>query len=145
MLQRGDFDVTSCDSVAMFFGYSVCVTEASSVYWRPLTLRGHWVWPRRWGKCLRIPITQLPQCSAEVLNGPQAWIIHSRECNFFDVFAAFVRHHGSRVSYDMTKELTMKGTVTEYQYQNPQIYIMYDVKDEKGDVVHWGVETIGMI
>ena len=54
-------------------------------------------------------------------------------------------HHGSRVSYDMTKELTMKGTVTEYQYQNPQIYIMYDVKDEKGDVVHWGVETIGMI
>jgi hypothetical protein len=54
-------------------------------------------------------------------------------------------HHGSRVSYDMTKELTMKGTVTEYQYQNPHIYIMYDVKDEKGDVVHWGVETYSPI
>jgi hypothetical protein len=54
-------------------------------------------------------------------------------------------HHGSRVSYDMTKELTMKGTVTEYQYQNPHVYIMYDVKDEKGDIVHWGVETYSPI
>jgi len=54
-------------------------------------------------------------------------------------------HHGSRVSYDMTKELAMKGTVTDYQYQNPHIYIMYDVNDEKGDVVHWGVETYSPI
>jgi hypothetical protein len=31
--------------------------------------------------------------------------------------------------------------VTEYQYQNPHIYILYDVKDETGNVEHWGVET----
>ena len=50
-------------------------------------------------------------------------------------------HHGSRVSYDLSKQVTMKGVVTEYQYQNPHIYIMYDVKDENGNVVHWGAET----
>ena len=50
-------------------------------------------------------------------------------------------HHGSRVSYDLSKQITMKGVVTEYQYQNPHIYIMYDVKDENGNVVHWGAET----
>ena len=55
--------------------------------------------------------------------------------------ASLFAHHGSRVSYDLTKQVTMKGVVTEYQYQNPHIYIMYDVKDESGSVAHWGVET----
>jgi hypothetical protein len=51
-------------------------------------------------------------------------------------------HHGSRVSYDLRKELTM---VTAYVYQNPHIYVMYDVKSEDGNVVHWGVETYSPI
>jgi hypothetical protein len=55
--------------------------------------------------------------------------------------APMLAHHGSRVSYDLSKQITMKGVVTEYQYQNPHIYIMYDVKDENGNVVHWGAET----
>lgn len=55
--------------------------------------------------------------------------------------ASLFAHHGSRVSYDLTKEVTMKGVVTEYQYQNPHIYLLYDVKDDNGNVVHWGVET----
>jgi hypothetical protein len=55
--------------------------------------------------------------------------------------APILAHHGSRVSYDMKKEVTAKGVVTEYQYQNPHIYIMYDVKDDAGNVVHWGAET----
>jgi len=54
-------------------------------------------------------------------------------------------HHGSRVSYDMHKEVTMRGTVTDYQYQNPHIYVLYDVKDDKGNVVHWGAETYSPI
>ena len=60
---------------------------------------------------------------------------------FLALGAPVLAHHGSRVSYDLTKEVTMKGVVTEYQYQNPHIYIMYDVKDENGNVAHWGVET----
>jgi len=55
--------------------------------------------------------------------------------------APILAHHGSRVSYDLTKQVTMKGVVTEYQYQNPHIYILYDVKDDSGNIAHWGVET----
>ncbi len=50
-------------------------------------------------------------------------------------------HHGSGISYDMTKMLTMKGTVTEFQWKNPHVYVLYDVKDDKGNVVNWGAET----
>ena len=50
-------------------------------------------------------------------------------------------HHGSIVSYDMKKMVTMDGTVTEYQWRNPHVYILYDVKDAQGKVVTWGAET----
>jgi hypothetical protein len=52
-------------------------------------------------------------------------------------------HHGSAVSYtiDVNKLITMKGTVTSFEWANPHVYIMYDVKDEKGNIVHWGAET----
>jgi hypothetical protein len=50
-------------------------------------------------------------------------------------------HHGSGVSYVLTKNLTMEGTVTEFQWRNPHVYVMYDVKDAQGNVVNWGAET----
>jgi hypothetical protein len=50
-------------------------------------------------------------------------------------------HHGSIVSYDMKKMVSMEGTVTEFQWRNPHVYILYDVKDAQGNVVTWGAET----
>ena len=50
-------------------------------------------------------------------------------------------HHGSGVSYDMSKMVTMEGTVTEFQWRNPHVYVMYDVKDAQGKIVNWGAET----
>ena len=50
-------------------------------------------------------------------------------------------HHGSIMSYDMKKMVTMEGTVTEFQWRNPHVYILYDVKDAQGKVVTWGAET----
>jgi hypothetical protein len=50
-------------------------------------------------------------------------------------------HHGSGISYNMSKSVSMEGTVTEFQWRNPHVYIIYDVKDEQGNVVSWGAET----
>lgn len=50
-------------------------------------------------------------------------------------------HHGSGVSYILNKGITMEGTVTEFRWQNPHVYIMYNVKDAQGNVVTWGAET----
>ena len=46
-------------------------------------------------------------------------------------------HHGSAVSYDLTKRVTMKGVVTDFKYINPHPAIFWDVTDDKGNVVHW--------
>jgi hypothetical protein len=49
-------------------------------------------------------------------------------------------HHGTFVSYDSDHPITMKATVTEFSYTNPHIQLYFDVKDDKGDVVHWSAE-----
>ena len=50
-------------------------------------------------------------------------------------------HHGSRISYDMAKTVTVTGVVKEFRYQNPHVYFTFDVSDEKGEVTTWGAET----
>ena len=49
-------------------------------------------------------------------------------------------HHGTGVAYVRDKEVTLKGTVTEWMWANPHCGLLFDVTDEKGEVVHWGAE-----
>ena len=49
-------------------------------------------------------------------------------------------HHGT-ANYDMTKVVTLKGTVTDFQFINPHTLILFDVKNEKGIVEHWQAEA----
>jgi Family of unknown function (DUF6152) len=49
-------------------------------------------------------------------------------------------HHGNSV-FDMTKTITLKGSVTEWDWANPHCLLQFDVKDEGGQTVHWIVET----
>jgi hypothetical protein len=48
-------------------------------------------------------------------------------------------HHGG-ASYDTAKTVTVKGTVTEYIWSNPHVFVKLDSKDETGNTVHWIVE-----
>src|SRR5262245_52460565 len=48
-------------------------------------------------------------------------------------------HHGTNISYDHSKPVTLTGTVTEFVWQNPHSQIYFDVKDARG-VVHWAAE-----
>jgi hypothetical protein len=50
-------------------------------------------------------------------------------------------HHGSAISYDLTKQLTLTGVVTEWVWKNPHCFVMFDVTDEQGRAVAWGAET----
>src|SRR5260370_40982953 len=49
-------------------------------------------------------------------------------------------HHGTSV-FDTDKTLTVKGTVTEWDWSNPHCLLQFDVKNESGHSVHWIAET----
>jgi len=48
--------------------------------------------------------------------------------------------HHSFTMFDMTKRLTLVGTITSFEWTNPHAYIEIDVPDEKGAVKHWSIE-----
>ncbi len=49
-------------------------------------------------------------------------------------------HHGA-ASFDTATELTLKGTVTEWQWFNPHCFLKFDAKGEDGTVKNWAVEA----
>ena len=52
--------------------------------------------------------------------------------------SAFAHH--SFVMFETTKQVTLEGTVTSFEWTNPHAYIELDVKDAAGAVKHWSVE-----
>jgi Family of unknown function (DUF6152) len=49
-------------------------------------------------------------------------------------------HHGS-ASFDTTKDLTLKGTVTDWTWANPHCFLKFDAMDDTGMVRNWAVEV----
>jgi uncharacterized protein DUF6152 len=49
-------------------------------------------------------------------------------------------HHGNS-AFDSKNRTTLKGTVTEWYWANPHCTLKFDVKDDRGQVVHWITET----
>jgi hypothetical protein len=49
-------------------------------------------------------------------------------------------HHGS-ASFDTSKQVTLKGTVTEWIWANPHCFLKIDAMDDTGTVRNWALET----
>ena len=48
--------------------------------------------------------------------------------------------HHSGASYDSDHQISLTGTVSNYEWTNPHVFIYLDVKDDSGSVVQWRVE-----
>ena len=51
--------------------------------------------------------------------------------------ASVLAHHGTNASYDSTKAVTLTGVVTRFTFRNPHAFVEFDVKNDKGEMVHW--------
>lgn len=49
-------------------------------------------------------------------------------------------HHGE-ANYDTTKVVSVKGTVTDFEFINPHVQVSIDVKGADGNVEHWICEA----
>src|SRR3989442_12673164 len=58
----------------------------------------------------------------------------------FVISAPVSAHHGN-ASFDTTKDLTLKGTVTDWIWANPHCFLKFDAMDETGTVRNWAVEV----
>jgi hypothetical protein len=51
------------------------------------------------------------------------------------------RAHHSSSAYDVEHMVTMKGTVANFEWSNPHVFIYLEVKDDKGNTEQWRVEA----
>ena len=48
--------------------------------------------------------------------------------------------HHSFAMFDRTKEVTLQGTIKDFQFQNPHAWIQITVPNAQGGEVEWGIE-----
>lgn len=56
--------------------------------------------------------------------------------------ASVLAHHGTSITYEMDKTITVTGTVTEFDFGYPHPSLFLDVKNDKGQIVKWGAEFL---
>jgi hypothetical protein len=56
--------------------------------------------------------------------------------------APVLAHHGTSITYEMDKTITVTGTVTEFDFGYPHPSLFLDAKDQKGQIVKWGAEFL---
>src|SRR5688572_19394848 len=54
--------------------------------------------------------------------------------------ARLVDAHHSHAMFDHAVEKSVTGTVTNFSYRNPHVYLYLDVKEPDGAVVKWAIE-----
>jgi uncharacterized protein DUF6152 len=56
------------------------------------------------------------------------------------VSSPILAHHGE-TNYDTDKLVTIKATVTQFEFINPHVQITMDVKNDKGEIEKWVCEA----
>lgn len=56
------------------------------------------------------------------------------------ISAPLLAHHGE-ANYDTDKVVSVKGTVTDFQFINPHTLITLDAKNDKGEIEKWSCEA----
>ena len=56
------------------------------------------------------------------------------------ITAPVAAHHGT-ASFDTSKDVTLKGTVTDWIWANPHCFLKFDAMDDTGTVRNWAVEV----
>ena len=51
-------------------------------------------------------------------------------------------HHSVPGQFDVSKPMTLTGTISKVDWINPHIYVHLDVKNDKGTVTTWALATL---
>jgi hypothetical protein len=58
----------------------------------------------------------------------------------FVMFSGSAMAHHGVAGYDMTKTITVHGTVSKFDWSNPHVVVYVDAKNEGGEMQHWTIE-----
>lgn len=50
-------------------------------------------------------------------------------------------HHSAALFYDLSGNIEVSGTITEFRFANPHAIVKFDVIGDGGEMQHWTAET----
>ncbi len=56
------------------------------------------------------------------------------------IFSIPVSAHHGNAAYDAKQTVSLKATITDFQFVNPHVQFFFDTKDESGNAIHWNCE-----
>jgi hypothetical protein len=68
------------------------------------------------------------------------WFVPALFMSILAAGGSVLAHHSFAAEYDRNKPITLKGTVTKVEWQNPHIYFYLDVTGSGGAVENWAIE-----
>jgi len=71
---------------------------------------------------------------------PKPWVFFALIVGLLDVCGPVFAHHGA-ASYENRLVVLKEATVTNFLWSNPHIIVQLDVKDDRGNVIHWAAEA----
>ena len=72
------------------------------------------------------------------MRTPRALAVRFAVVVVFSLLGGVVSAHHSRAGYDTDDKITtQKGVVTEVRWRNPHVFIIWGVRDDRGNVVQW--------
>jgi hypothetical protein len=51
-------------------------------------------------------------------------------------------HHSQAAEFDLHNTVTLNGVISKVDWMNPHVYLYLDVKDDKGQVTTWALESL---
>jgi hypothetical protein len=54
---------------------------------------------------------------------------------------SLLAHHSASTAYDTARKITLRGTVTKLEWQNPHVFYYLNVADASGSVTNWAIEA----
>jgi Family of unknown function (DUF6152) len=57
--------------------------------------------------------------------------------------ATVYAHHSQAAQYDRSKQVTIEGTLVQFQFRNPHTFVHVEAPDETGKVYRWSIEWGG--
>lgn len=61
----------------------------------------------------------------------------------FVATGAAYAHHSFAATYFVDREITVKGTITQFFYRNPHSFVKIEAPDDSGHMVTWSIEWGG--
>lgn len=98
-----------------------------------------------WGAAVMQLIQRVDRQSWILQVNRRGWVLALGVSLFFAV-PCLHAHHGL-ARFDTTRIVSMKGTVTDFQWINPHAYVYADLTDEHGKAANWSLEcgSLGML